>query len=186
MKNAVIIAGIPGTGKTTLMKNIIESFGGISCFTKKKIVKLIPSMYNEDENLHILGLYDDSDDVFQGTDRLSMACQPEFSDLLNSIEGSNVLFEGDRLLTHKTIDTLHEFNYNCNVITLETTPEELNRRYEDRGSEQNKKFIQGRQTKIDRIATRFDLLGNVESQIHMDENDTKRITERVKELCQKQ
>tara|TARA_Y100001973_G_scaffold106376_1_gene183900 strand:- start:889 stop:1452 length:564 start_codon:yes stop_codon:yes gene_type:complete len=174
-KQAIIIAGIPGTGKTTLMKNVIKKLEQHGDFENQKLVKLIPSMFHKERNLHILGLYDDSDDVFQGTDKLSMACQPEFDDFLNKIDGADVLFEGDRLLTGKTIDTLQKFNYNIRIVVLTTAAIERDRRYEERGSNQNKKFINSRQTKIDRLSTRFDLLGYIDEY----ENNTMRDSEDI-------
>ena len=177
MRNAIILTGIPGTGKTTIMKRLIgmmeDQHGS---FSDEKIVQLIPSLYNEDTQTHILGVYDiSSDDVFQGTDKLSLACQPQFEDFLNSIRGKNVVFEGDRLMNGKTIDSLMEHGYNVSVIHIEATNEELQRRYHERGSNQNPQFIQRCETKIERILTRFDLFGCIHTYQNMNEQDAEDI-----------
>lgn len=175
--NALIIAGVPGTGKTTLMKNIInEHLGTISAFQDELICKLLPSHYNPDYNLHILGKYDDSESVFQGTDRYSMACQPEFPEFLNRIDGANLFFEGDRLFNGKTIDSLFAAGYDISIIVL-TADSVLEERYKQRGSDQNPQFLKSRKTKIDNLVTRFDLMGCIEFFPHIDESDTQNLTE---------
>jgi hypothetical protein len=71
----VAIFGEPGCGKTTLMRRVLCDLG----FAKDSLLedfKLVP--YHKHENKYVLGKYEEGE-VFAGTDRMSMAVQPEAS-----------------------------------------------------------------------------------------------------------
>jgi molybdopterin-guanine dinucleotide biosynthesis protein len=90
----IAIGGEPGSGKTTLMKRLVEHFKVQPHYTE---VKLVP--YLQNGNIYVLGKYED-DQVFAGTDRMSMAVQPEAIKFLATLPADSVvLYEGDRLFT---------------------------------------------------------------------------------------
>ena len=81
MIKVLAIGGEPCSGKTTLIKRFIRESG--MKFEKVKAAKLLDALYCKESNLYIFGIYDDSTDVFQGTDKLSMAVQPSAVEFLD-------------------------------------------------------------------------------------------------------
>jgi dephospho-CoA kinase len=148
------IGGEPGAGKSTLMKEIISKFNWIKVYDE---VKLVP--YLQYDCNYILGKYDEGE-TFSGTDRMSMAVQPEAVKFLASLhKDSVVLFEGDRLFTSSFLE--HCVNiYNTDIIYLETDKAVRQERYKERGSNQNETWLQGRETKIANILTNMTLMFN--------------------------
>ena len=155
---SVLLCGVPGTGKTTATKHMIEELGGYDSFTQVEPVKLVRCMkHNTIENFYVMGVYDDSGEVFQGTDRLSMAVQPAFEEFIRN-EKPTLFVEGDRLVGNKTIDFLLDMGYTVDVVALTAEAEELQRRYAERGSDQSEKFIRSKETKVSNIMSRLDLI----------------------------
>ena len=74
MNKVIAIGGEPATGKTTLMFELIKLADDWEIVKPKK---LLDAMYSKKQNLYILGKYANDGNVFQGTDRLSMAVQPD-------------------------------------------------------------------------------------------------------------
>ena len=75
----IAIGGEPGCGKTTLVKRIIDNY---KLEPKYDSYKLVP--YLQKNNIYVLGKYEEGE-VFSGTDRMSMAVQPEAIKFLNSL-----------------------------------------------------------------------------------------------------
>lgn len=180
-RKAAIIAGIPGTGKTTLMKHFIKGLSGPLEEVIFEGSELLPSMFASNHRLYIPGKYDSSDSVFQGTDKLSLAVQPHVEPFLDSIAGAPFVFEGDRIFTNATIDAILARYYDLKIFVLNVPEKELQRRYKERGSEQPEQFILGRNTKISRITSRLDLIMNemIESRQHLSPDDTQKISEEL-------
>jgi uridine kinase len=152
----IAIGGEPGSGKTTLMKEIIKNLG---VTPKYDSFKLVP--YLQKDNIYILGKYEDGE-IFSGTDRMSMAVQPEAIKFLATLPNNAiVLFEGDRLFTASFLEHCLE-NYDLSIIYLSTSKETRNERYKERGSNQNETWLQGRETKISNIMTNMNLMFNTE------------------------
>jgi dephospho-CoA kinase len=148
------IGGEPGAGKTTLMKEIIKHYG---VEPKYDAFKLVP--YLQKGNIYVLGKYEEGE-VFSGTDRMSMAVQPEAIKFLASLKpGATVFFEGDRLFTSSFLeDCLNK--YDLKIIYLSTHKLVREERYKERGSNQNETWLQGRETKISNIMTNMTLMFN--------------------------
>ena len=92
----VAIFGEPGSGKSTLMRRVLCELG-FAKDTLKEDFKLVP--YHKHENKYVLGKYEEGE-VFAGTDRMSMAVQPEAIKFLDTLPNDSVVFfEGDRLCT---------------------------------------------------------------------------------------
>jgi dephospho-CoA kinase len=152
----IAIGGEPGSGKSTLMKKIIEKYNWIKVYDEVKLVPYLQYDYN-----YILGKYDEGE-TFSGTDRMSMAVQPEAIKFLASLnKDAVVLYEGDRLFTSSFLEHCLE-NYELEIIYLQTESEIRKDRYRQRGSNQNETWLQGRETKIANILSNMMLMFNVE------------------------
>ena len=158
----VAIGGEPGTGKTTMMFALIDSldekFGKASI---EQPVKLVPCLVWDHPGLrgpvYILGKYEEGD-AFQGTDRMSMSCQPAAVEFLKQVDRSAiVLFEGDRLFNQSFLEAAAEISDCLEIIILAATDPILKARYERRGSDQSATFIKGRKTKIMNIKMNMSL-----------------------------
>lgn len=148
------IGGEPGAGKTTLMKEVIKYF---NLEPKYDAYKLVP--YLQKDNIYVLGKYEEGE-VFSGTDRMSMAVQPDAIKFLATLPADSiVLFEGDRLFTSSFLEDCLE-KYDLKIIYLSTKKETRQERYKDRGSNQNETWLQGRETKISNIMTNMTLMFN--------------------------
>lgn len=148
----IAIGGEPGSGKTTLMKQLINHYG---VEPKYDAFKLVP--YLQKENIYVLGKYEEGE-VFSGTDRMSMAVQPEAVKFLASVPSNGiVLFEGDRLFTASFLEHCLD-KYDLKIIYLSTTKQIREERYKERGSNQNETWLQGRETKISNIMSNMTLM----------------------------
>jgi hypothetical protein len=140
----VALGGIPAVGKTTLVKQFFYNYKNWKEFKYKKLY----GHYNEELNLIILGKYSDNQ-LFSGTDKLSMAVQPDFEDFIDKEKPPyNILFEGDRLFNVKTLQKVKD------IMTLQVyivTSNNTKQRHIDRKDSQSAKFIKSRVTKIENI-----------------------------------
>jgi dephospho-CoA kinase len=167
------IGGEPGSGKSTLMKEILRKNVFSSMFDQ---VKLVP--YHQSGFVYILGKYEEGQ-VFSGTDRMSMAVQPEAVKFLASLpDNSIVLFEGDRLFTASFLEHCVE-KYDTEIIYLETDKTIREERYKERGSDQNETWLQGRQTKIANILSNMVLMFNTVKFKNNNKEDQKVIVDHI-------
>tara|TARA_B100000941_G_C28410388_1_gene503107 strand:+ start:324 stop:869 length:546 start_codon:yes stop_codon:yes gene_type:complete len=139
----LVIGGVPASGKTTLMRLFLNTWDQ----TKPVKHGLVYGYLLGQETL-LLGKYE-SKEVFAGTDRLSMAVQPDFQTILDS-KKYNIVFEGDRLFIEKNLISLCS-NYDTRVIILDASEGELKRRHLNRGDGQSEIFLKSRETKINNI-----------------------------------
>lgn len=172
----IVIGGEPGAGKSTLMKRLLNQFNFVPKYNE---FKLVP--YLQFENIYVLGKYEEGE-VFSGTDRMSMAVQPEAIKFLDSLHNDSILlFEGDRLFTSSFIEYCIE-NYDTTVIYLSTKKEIRTERYKERGSDQNEFWLNGRETKIGNILTNFNIMFNVEKFENNNEEEQSVVFKRIMEL----
>ena len=144
----VAIGGVPATGKTTLMKNIINILQ-----PKKKFKYGLLRGYIQ-KDISILGVYK-ANDVFAGTDKLSMAVQKDYQKYIDKIM-MNTIFEGDRLFTKNNLLDICK-KYKTKIIILENDKQTLQERHIERGDNQSEKFKKGRATKINNIELELEL-----------------------------
>lgn len=97
----IAIGGEPGTGKTELMRQMMRDFT-LTPFNYGNL----RGMYDEYKKVYFIGVYDGS--IFDGTERLSIKANADFVKFLNYADGI-VVFEGDRLFTHKTLSLDYPF-----------------------------------------------------------------------------
>jgi len=152
----IAIGGAPGTGKTTLMKKLVEKF---QVEPKYEQVKLVP--YLNKNNIYILGKYEEGQ-TFAGTDRMSMATQPEAVKFLATLpKNAILLYEGDRLFNSSFLEHCLD-NYDLSIICLETEKNIRKERYAERGSDQNETWLVGRESKISNILSNLILMWSYE------------------------
>ena len=149
----IAVGGEPATGKTTLMFKIIDMADDwVTC----KPEKLLDALYSKKLNTYVLGKYEKGS-TFQGTDRLSMAVQPDaekFIDTLNYEDSDvNIIFEGDRLFNSKFLEHIANNTNQFTVVILEADKDVVKQRHIDRNDTQTEKFINSRKTKLDNICS---------------------------------
>jgi broad-specificity NMP kinase len=153
VRKIIAVGGQPGTGKTTLFRKFMEDKQWIQC----EPAKLVSAMYNTEKDLYILGKYEDGE-TFAGTDRLSMAVQPNLQEWIAS-NNCNILFEGDRVFNQSFLEFCMGLpNTDLQVVYLKAPKELLEQRYKDRGSDQSEQFLRGRETKYSNLLSNFDLM----------------------------
>lgn len=141
MAKIIAVGGIPATGKTTLVRSILNNFKPLTNFK----YGLIQGVYNKVLKVYIIGVYDNS--TFAGTDKLSMACQPQFLKFINKLhKDAIILFEGDRLFNQSLFD-----KQQCDIFVLKASNDILIDRHIDRKDNQTERFIKAKKTKIDNI-----------------------------------
>jgi broad-specificity NMP kinase len=152
-RKLIAVGGQPGTGKTTLFRKFIEG----KTWIEVEPAKLVSALYNEEMDLYILGKYQEGE-TFAGTDRLSMAVQPELQKWIQT-HNCNILFEGDRVFNQSFLEFAMGLpNTDLQVLYLKTTKEVLEQRYKDRGSDQSEQFLRGRETKYSNLLSNFELM----------------------------
>ncbi len=152
-RKLIAIGGSPGTGKTTLMRKFMEGKKWIEC----QPAKLVTAMYNEELDLYILGKYAEGE-TFAGTDRLSMAVQPEVQNWIQT-HNCNVLFEGDRIFNQSFLEFAMGLpSTDLQIVFLSAPKTILEQRYQDRGSDQSEQFLKGRETKYSNLLSNFELM----------------------------
>jgi broad-specificity NMP kinase len=152
-RKLIAVGGQPGTGKTTLFRKFIEGKKWIEV----EPAKLVSALYNEEMDLYILGKYQEGE-TFAGTDRLSMAVQPEMQKWIQT-HNCNILFEGDRIFNQSFLEFAMGLpNTDLQVVYLKAPKEILEQRYKDRGSDQSEQFLRGRETKYSNLLSNFELM----------------------------
>ena len=182
MVKVIAMGGEPATGKTTLMFRLISMADD---WQVVKPQKLLDAMYSKKLNLYILGKYVNDGNVFQGTDRLSMAVQPDaekfFSELWYENANVNVMFEGDRLFNGKLLDKLSEwFPESLKVLVLTASHDIKEQRHVDRKDDQDDKFKNSRATKISNITGSLTLMDYIDTMVNENLNDQSKIIDNIK------
>lgn len=182
MVKVIAMGGEPATGKTTLMFKLISMADD---WEVVKPQKLLDAMYSKKLNLYILGKYVNDGNVFQGTDRLSMAVQPDaekfFMELDYAGKPVNVIFEGDRLFNAKLLEQLATgFQDNLKILILKVNNSTLDQRHIDRKDDQDEKFKTSRKTKISNIRSSLVLMDYIEVAVNENLDDQQKILDNVK------
>jgi len=148
--------GEPATGKSSIVKRFIAT--SPTPFIEQEPTKLVPTLYNAAANLHIIGRYP-ADEPFGGTDRLSMAVQPQAIKFIQDTN-SNVLFEGDRLGTQSFLEFLADQPLtNLHIAVITAADSTIDARHTERNDTQSEQFKRGRKTKIDNLRSNMTLMG---------------------------
>jgi len=174
----IAIFGEPGCGKSTLMRRLIREMDMENSPVNNSF-KLVP--YHQKDNIYILGKYEEGE-VFAGTDRMSMAVQPEAIKFLESLPADSiVLYEGDRLGTASFLENCND-KYDLTAVYLKTDREIRQERYAERGSNQNATWLSGRESKISNILGNMVLKFVTESYDNNDIEDQNKVVDFIKTL----
>lgn len=143
----IYLIGIPGTGKSTIMKEFMKTQCGK--WKQDRPIDLLDTHVNG--TVRILGKYEEGE-TFSGTDRLSMAVAPKAIEWISTQPDELIVGEGDRLNNAGFFEACGD---NLTIIHLTVSDAERERRYKERGSDQSEKFIQTCRTKCANILERF-------------------------------
>jgi hypothetical protein len=150
----IYIVGIPGTGKTTVMKQLMKELAGATGWKPDRPIDLLDTMVQEVEGhqtIRVLGKYEEGE-TFSGTDRLSMAVAPKAVEWISTKPDELIFGEGDRLNNAGFFEACGD---DLTIVHLTVSDEERERRYKERGSDQSEKFIQTTRTKCKNILEKF-------------------------------
>lgn len=175
------LSGMPCAGKTTLFRAFMEN--GFWVQQKHKTM-----VWSEDivRRVIVLGDYS-SGGTFGGTDRLSMAVQPEALKLVKlwaadpSHDGWAVLFEGDRLFNTSFLTSVGALpGVKSKWVLLKAGKEELDRRHRLRNDTQTDVWLAGRRTKLTNIVA---AVPGIEKWAHATPEDTAKCVTLLQEFC---
>ena len=147
--------GVPGSGKTTLMRQKLEVLRSVEAdeFVKESFVAY--HKFPQQKTI-ILGCYDER--TFSGTDTWSKSAGPKFRQwLLDNSEryvGWEVLSEGERLSNSPTLDAMFATG-NMTLVLVQVSDEELEKRRAARNNTQNETWMKGMQTRMNNLAQKY-------------------------------
>jgi hypothetical protein len=143
------VIGGPGAGKSTLLRAVLPVPMG---FSRDPVPHLLYGAPDGKISGAQIGV---DHPTFPGTDRLSMAIQPRAIAWALTAPTPALIGEGDRLATKGFIGALLESCAAFKLLWLDTPPELAAERGRRRGSAQNPTWIEGRRTKVARLAETF-------------------------------
>ena len=181
------LIGSPAVGKSSIVKTL---FGEEYVHKPPNLIEPKPlfkcTEYNDylftGNRVLLLGQYDEG--TFSGTDSwsYSVLAKGSFESFIEeqSKNYNFLVFEGDRLTSK--VEWLTE-NYDTKVFMLTITPEEEQRRQDDRGNQQNKSWIAGRNSQMANLQNNFFLREHITVMPNNTyEQQNKIITEIIEEL----
>lgn len=155
----IAIGGTPATGKSMLLRGLLLELAQCSQVVPQKAGLVYAEEWGS-ARVVTLGKYG-HDETFPGTDRLSMACQPDvvkLLDIYNSssmYKGYKIVFEGDRLMNLKFFRALTQRMIPFQIILISARADALAQRRSQRPTTQAPAFIKGRETKLNTIAEEY-------------------------------
>lgn len=169
------IIGVPGTGKSTLMKSLM--YGLAPAWEPERVIDLLDT--EKSGKYRVLGKYL-GEGTFSGTDRLSMAVAPKAIEWISSKPDEIIFGEGDRLNNKAFFEAAGD---DLTIIHLIVSDKEVVRRYKERGSNQSREFTRTCRKKVNSIVNEFGPRGtfdgfhegNVKSFVHETAEDTQKI-----------
>lgn len=146
----VYLIGLPGTGKTHVVREFMKRYAQWETSTP---IKLLDS--HSSNRIRVLGRYEEGE-TFAGTDRLSMAVNPQAIEYVEMCPPELIIGEGDRLNNKAFFKACqNRRKEDLTILHLTVSDEERKRRYKERGSDQSEKFIQTVRTKVKNIVDEF-------------------------------
>ena len=147
------LIGEPAAGKSTVMRNFIDTLEGGCAIIRDGLV--VYTLYPDDKVI-IAGIYDEQ--VFSGTDRMSKACGPKVREWLTQMNGDSewddyaFYWEGERFSNSKFFHYFFNENPDWDVTVYFLTADEktLNERNKAR-SNQNDSWRKGMRTRMNNL-----------------------------------
>ena len=149
----IMIGGIPCSGKSTLMREIISGLGPA---VEVEPMKLFSCQKHND--ILVLGRYAEGE-PFGGTDRLSYGTIKKFREFIDQEHQNykHIIFEGDRFFRTVDIEWVLE-KHNSKVLILTVEAKEEERRHKERKDTQTEKWLNGRRTQIKNIMVKCGMI----------------------------
>ncbi len=144
----VYYIGQPGTGKTTLMREILVEYSKVEEpeFVKEGLVTY--HRFNR-QKIIVLGKYDEG--TFAGTDTWSKGVGPKFRQWLldnrERYQDWGCFGEGERLSNKPNMDAMFE-EESMKLVCLKVSEKELERRRKARNNTQSESWLRGMKTRI--------------------------------------
>ena len=135
----VYLIGVPGSGKSTLMKELTRGL------TRAPAGIPIAHEWLGDGKALELGKTRES---FSGTDALPMNAQPKAAEFIEQHPARLILAEGDRLANDRFFKRITAAGYEFHLVYVNADAETVQERRRQRGSRQDPTWLQGRATKV--------------------------------------
>ena len=145
-KHFFYLIGMPGTGKTTLIRSVLEGIPYMQC--KDGLVSYI--RYPAGAELGVI-----RGGGFSGTDGLAMDVMPHAIGWLWQSSFKYLLAEGDRLASDKFFRSVQSAGYKLTVALLDLPLADVLERGKARGSNQDKQWLKGRVTKVGKLISKW-------------------------------
>ena len=152
-----MIGGIPCSGKSTLMRSIIEELGSHEDCEPMPLFRC-----QSHGDILVVGRYP-KEETFGGTDKLSYGAIPKFRDFLvqETPKWKHVLIEGDRFVREKDISWILD-NYTDSRIYILKVPLEVEKqRHIDRADDQSEQWLKTRRGLIKNLETNMMLMSEL-------------------------
>lgn len=147
MKRVVYIMGAPGSGKTTLMREVLAPYPAI------QHARPFAHIEYEHPKERVVQVGKDRG-TFSGTDALSLSVQPDVIKWLRYCDYDTIMAEGDRLANDKFFDACEATLDGLVLVLVDTDPEVAATRRKMRGSNQNPSWLKGRISKVEALRKR--------------------------------
>lgn len=145
----IALGGEPATGKTTVFRNLRDKMRLNSTFS----FGLVRSRCNKESTRIMVGVFDGT--VHEGTDKLSMAVQPDFLKLLKALKKLDrrvvVVFEGDRLFNASLFEKAEVDELSIYILQTKNQSQNIAKR----GTAQPEQFLLAKKTKVHNIMSKF-------------------------------
>ena len=148
-KKVYLIGGIPCSGKTTLMRKIKKELE-INNFYENGCLKGYKNAITED---YVFGLY--NDELFDGTDQLSMSVQPLAVDFIYNKQFKRLFIEGDRLFKKTFIEKIKKIT-ELNIYILKAPSKVIKDRHIQREDNQDERWLNAKQTTVDNVVNKYE------------------------------
>lgn len=171
----IMIGGAPCTGKSTLMRSILQELSGDD-YALIEPMKLFPCQIHGD--ILVIGYYPKGE-TFGGTDKISHGAIPHFRKFIEqeSPKWKHIIVEGDRFFRLKDVEWLIENFDDAQVYVLEVSREVEEQRHKDRGDTQKEVWLKGRRSQIGNILTNM----FIRDRIKVRQNNSKETGELLKQ-----
>ena len=176
----IMIGGAPCTGKSTLMRSILEE---LNESVKIEPMKLFPCQKHGD--ILVIGYYPEGE-TFGGTDKISHGAIPFFRKFIEQeyLKWKHMLVEGDRFFRSKDIEwILNKYN-DSKIYVLTVSREEEKKRHIDRGDTQKEVWLKGRRSQIGNIMTNIFTMNLIEQRTNDDEISAKLLKQEILKLLE--